>query len=539
MDSEHADRKEIRIALEAAKKLFKKLTKTEVTKKLLVYCNFDDANAFIGESLLAGLTAVIFCELLRLYQHKEEFLLRNEVAITGKIDETGKLFPVDEDGLRLKIEACNFSFIKFLIVPKEQEELCRKYIAELHPPANSAQLEIIGVTRIKEIFVNRKFTELHHVPVIKQTARKIWKARRPIAAVVFLILVLVIGKMLYGPIDKHPFDFKYEGEYLVIKNQFGETTDKINVGKITVDAIGSIRRTTSLFDLNSDGYDEVIWMQLLPNESYRVIYCKDIKKDTILWNYPLKKKLSIPLNPINDDNFNCSRIYSGDFDKDSIPEVILLSNHNGLFPGLIIKIDVPTGKELGYYLNMGQLQDMLITDLDEDGIKDIIVAGISNSLNSACLFVLDPRFIKGCSPHMPNSDPEGIPVGLEKFYIYIPRSIVGKAYLNFDYKNWNTANNLVIQNSSKSFKVTVSDCNGIDWNANFAITFNFNMKPIDFSTGDAYDVLTEKLFEEGKIDRIPDYKYFNEVYSKTIQYWDGNKFINEPTMNKRYKIALK
>jgi hypothetical protein len=129
--------------------------------------------------------------------------------------------------------------------------------------------------------------------------------------------------------------------------------------------------------------------------------------------------------------------------------------------------------------------------------------------------------------------------GLEKYYLSVPRSIVGKAYLEYEITKWNTARDLQIQKQFKKFKVFIDDCYTNAWHATFAAYFDFNMKPVDFSTGDGYDWLADSLYNAGKIDKIPDYKYFINDYAKTIKYWNGDKFVNKPTMNKRYLEAVK
>ena len=84
-----------------------------------------------------GMAAGIVCRLLRALEHKEEYAVADNVAITGRIDESGRLLPVDEAGLRVKVEACVYSPVGVLVVPKEQEDICRKFLHSIRPDLGS------------------------------------------------------------------------------------------------------------------------------------------------------------------------------------------------------------------------------------------------------------------------------------------------------------------------------------------------------------------------------------------------------------------
>jgi hypothetical protein len=533
--------------IEAAKHLLKTFANIKSTKQLIINCSFDKPVFVEGQSLQAGLAAVIFTELLRLYQHKEEYALKDDVAITGRIDKLGNLLPVDESGLKLKVEACYFSHIRYLIVPKEQEALCRTHCSRLTAQCgnSSSSLEVIGISNLEELFYNRKFTDSRRISVAKQTIRKVWNLRRPIAAVVFVVLFLIIGKMLYGPLDKNPVDYSADGEILSLKNKYGEVVDKIFIGNSSVKNINIIikdglgNKLVSLLDINGDKINEVIYAQAYQDASDKVsrVFCKDIIKDTILWNVKVERKFKFPHHPyVNSEVFSIGNIGAGDYDNDNRSEIYVSAGHSRYFPGLLIKLDALIGEKLAEYINIGHCSSMEFVDIDSDGVSEVILGGVNNSYDMAAVAILDSRFIEGHSPISKNYDIEEIKPGLEKAYILIPRTIVGNNY-RYEYRHNNVQQ---IQKSDRSINIAISDCpypTDDKKPAIYYVQLNFDLSVKDIGTGNVYDLLSRQLYAEGKLKQRVDVKYFNE-YKKEILYWDGEKFVNYPTFNKKYLEAV-
>ncbi|MEK9139034.1 MAG: hypothetical protein AAB393_18095, partial [Bacteroidota bacterium] len=307
-----ADRKHLKNALEAAKHLLKTFARIEVKQRLIVHCSFAEQGMVVGESLEAGLAAALFTELLRLYQYREEYTLRNDVAITGRIDEHGNLLPVDEAGFRLKIEACSYSWIKYLIVPQGQQGSSPKQnnvtlsdvptVSQVGTESKGdtgtdtpAHVEVVPIPSLADLFYNRRLTDSWRVPRTKQVARKLWKHHRPIAATVFVLLLLVIGKMWYGPIDKEPVGLEFEGRVMRAVNKHGGIIQEIEVGERTVDAAQN-RRVAELFDTDNDGHLEVIWgrpTSYTPTET-GTVFCQTVGENSLSWKYELYRELNFP-----------------------------------------------------------------------------------------------------------------------------------------------------------------------------------------------------------------------------------------------------
>lgn len=553
---EESQESELLNTVEAARYLLGKFAHIKNGKRVTINCSFNNTTFVEGQSLQAGLAAGLFTELLHLHQHKEEYALRDDVAITGRVDKKANLLPVDENGLKLKVEACFFSHSKYLIVPKEQEELCKTQISLLtaqstpltpHDDINPHNLEVIGISNLGELFYNRKFTDSRRITVAKQTVRNIWKLRRPIAAVVLVSLILIIGKMWYGPIDKNPVIYAADGETLFLKNKYGEVVDEIFIGNFTVQNInnnirdGFDNELVSLLDINRDKINEVIYAQAYHDTRNNIaqISCKDIIQNSILWNVNAQRKLKFPNHPyVSSDLFFIANIGAGDYDNDGRSEIYLSAGHSNYFPGLLIKLDAISGEKLAEYVNIGHITPMEFLDIDSDGVSEVILGGINNSYDMAVVAILDSRFIEGHSPINKNYDIEDFKPGIEKAYILIPRTIVGN-YFRYEYRH-NRTESIDIRNSEKVIVINITDCGSPSNNtktAQIIVQLNFDLTVKEIGTENKYDILARQLFAEGKITRPVDHKYFEE-YKKEILYWDGEKFVKYPTLNKRYLEAV-
>jgi hypothetical protein len=354
-----------------------------------------------------------------------------------------------------------------------------------------------------------------------------------------------------APLDKNSVAGEFAGESLLIKNKSGELVDNISVGPATVRRANSVGYHNELhglyyvtfFDVDGDSINEVFWVQWDDEKTKQSgkICCKSVLEDTLRWSISLRRVLDFPRKPdAKSDNFHPNQIAAGDFDGDGKGELFVNCTHD-FFPALVMKLEAKTGKELGHYVHVGHLPSMKLADLDHDGITEVLLCGVNNAFRQACLVVLDPRFISGHSPLAGDYVLANHPPGLEKAYILIPETIVGEAFSE-DSKN-NHAIAIFLQPASQNFFLIIRDASSRNPPLNTKQVmlygyFGFDLRIQSFGTHDDYDLMAEKLFRDGRISRVPDYAYFEE-YKKTMLYWDGAGWQNQPVMNKGYLEACK
>jgi hypothetical protein len=522
IDNDEKSKEHFISLISIAIKLFEESASTEVIDKLFVRCRLTNSNIVSGDSLDAGFVIACFSNLFKLYDARTVFSTVSNLAFTGKLNNDGFLEPVDETGLIFKIEACAFSETTTLVVPKEQEEISIKYLEEITKDYDQKNLlKIIGIKELSEILYDRRILELRRVSLNQQIAKKMWRRRRPIAAALFLIMVLFIAKVIYGPIDKHPYEINYSGKYLNVKNQYFETLTSIVIDSVNVKQANDMMtkrglKYSALCDVDKDGYVDLIYLEHDKDSgSFGTIVCKSIHLNKVLWQKYLSKRIDMPIAPVSNERFAFMQLEIGDFDKDGYEEIYILCL-NGDDPCLVLKLVARTGQEIGSYLHIGHLQEMRILDLDNDGNCEILACGINQAYGSACLVVLDPKKINGHGPTFGRYIVNGWKEANEKEYILIPKTIAGKYYKTSAY---NSANQIQINESEKNIKIDLNDTN-----LNFpegtglfyTITFNYHLKPLIVIPHDYYITLTKTLYNEGRIKTYPDQVYFDN-YLKDIK----------------------
>jgi hypothetical protein len=213
--------------------------------------------------------------------------------------------------------------------------------------------------------------------------------------------------------------------------------------------------------------------------------------------------------------------------------VIVAANHDQYYPTVVLRLNGSDGKLLGEYWHSGNFVQVGHADLDGDGIEELFFVGEDNGFDLAALLVLDPRKISGHSPAPPAYTPQNVPVGSEKFCILFPRNDLKPLATH----KRNRARALQLSGDS-ALSVPVSEEVGPSREYSTIFHFNSSMQCTGVVGSDPFVTLHKKLEAEGKLTRKLDAAYYEEL-GRGVRYWDGEKFVSEPTMNKRYVEALK
>lgn len=510
--------------VQTAKNLFFKLTSIAIKKNLFVRCRITESQLITGDSLDAGFVTALMTNFFHLYELRFFLSPRIDTAFTGQLHDDDKLFPVDEEGLKVKIESCLFSEINYLVVPKEQESFCKNYIDLLQNKNEfKPKLEIIGLGKISESFYDRRILEQQTISFITQAIRRSWKKRRSIAAFAFLLLLILLGKMMYGPLDTHPDWIDFAGNRLLIKNKENDILKGIEIGsgyvKAAADANEHQEKTCDLIDIDGDGYKDVIYIKRFSiSEKYDYLVCESVYKNLILWKFQIKKEINIPNNPSPEDRFWGLRLLVGDYDKDGKIELYLLTA-NGFSPGVIFKIDALTGKEIGYYTHCGNLNAMKVVDLDEDGNEDILCGGTNQAFGTACIIVLDPRKFGGYGPTDKRNHFSGLNEATEKYYLQIPMTMIGKAY--GDTVSYSMVSRIAVDFETKQIKADIRDADleereEVERPPNYVVYFDFKLNPVFFDRSTQYSMRANGLLKQKRIKTFPDVAYFQNFFKEFI-----------------------
>jgi hypothetical protein len=519
-------------AVSSARLLFEQFAGAPLKRPLQVYCALDDPHLVGGDSLGPSLAMLIFFELLRLSNLRARFAMSPHATLTGRVDSDGTMLPLDEKSLEKKLEACMYSWIRVVALPREQAEAGRAILARLAAESGApAPPQIVGIANLQEVLLDRRLTRGWRLPVSVHMAHRLWSWRRPLAAALIAGLALVAGWRLFAPMDRTPTDVSFAADEIVVQNRFGEPIERIRVAPGTTGMahrfdFGSERRYVVLFDAEGDGKTEIAWTDMTAETpgSPSMVYCKTVGVDSLRWTYNLRHSLEFLQNKdVHSDVFGTSYLLARDVDHDGRVDILIAANHEMFFPALLVKLDAQSGKEVSHYVHMGHLNGILLCDLSGDGRDEVITYGTNNAYKLASISVFDGKAIEGSSPATPDYQLASHRPGTELQYVLIPRTAVGEVYA--DRVPHSGVRWISTVGGDGLIRAHVLDVGYRQGDPDQVVAFVFayfgrSMQFRGFSTGDDYDLLARQLMTQQILERTPDKAYFDEL-GKSIRYWNG------------------
>ncbi|MDP2207770.1 MAG: hypothetical protein Q8K98_03215 [Bacteroidota bacterium] len=203
-------------------------------------------------------------------------------------------------------------------------------------------------------------------------------------------------------------------------------------------------------------------------------------------------------------------------------------------PSKLFEINPTDGTELQSYWHRGVLYSMITMDLDNDGREEIILGGVNNNFDRACIAVLEPENINGYTSPLTENIPHGISRATEKYYLLLPFTNLGQLLSVTTYNCISVieivGNNLFRAYTEEIYGREEYDGKGIIY------TFGEGMK-VKTLLGDAsFQKLHKQYEKEGNLSQKYGPEYLQSL-KDSIKYWDGEKFVNTPTINKFYQKA--
>ncbi|MCF8241572.1 MAG: hypothetical protein K9J16_09320 [Melioribacteraceae bacterium] len=486
-----------------------------------ISCVTDNHSVVIGESYELGLTILTICRVTHFLNLPRVYTIHDNIAFTGEIDETGNIIPVNSETLYLKIEACFFSDIEILVVPSINLTVCKNFLEQLSKDdIGDYKLNLFPASKISDIINEEKIIKQTLISPARRLVRKYQQNKILKRTALLTIFVALISLLLFLtiPINKNPVNFSLMGEYLLVMNEYGQEISNIKIGSENVNYLMGVNNTVLFFDANNDKFNEIIFYirdetSPLPGNS---IICYDVKNDSLIWTFESKRELLFPNNPVYSKKYYCREMII-DGKENNTKQNLYALTYNDYYPSILFQIDLITGKEISAYIHPGHLTDIDIIDLNNDGKEEILLAGVNNSLHSACFIVLDKNDVFGYAPHSAKYDLLNYSNSEESAYILFPPTIIGKRYA----KNisWNLINDFQIDPNKKLVRLSINDGNLLIASVMpvYFITLNFALSVVDFNTSDVYDKLADRLYSEGTFTTKIDQKYWKE-YEKEIAY---------------------
>jgi hypothetical protein len=358
------------------------------------------------------------------------------------------------------------------------------------------------------------------------------------SAFVAVAAALVFLLPQFFPHDRNPSYARAKDEYLLVYNEQGEELWRKHIGKgydqgaLPAWISAHPEEALTAFDVDGDGKNEVLavfgWTSLRmvnpPLDNRILCFNAD---GTERWRYEVHRNISIGGVQYADD-YRIQLMLLGDYNRDGNPEVVLGVTQNPWFPSAMIRLNAIDGSFVSEYWHPGSIPYFVHKDINGDGVEELFFAGQNNRLGRACLVVLDPRTIEGYAPAPKKYIPQGIPEGKEEYYLIFPPTDLEREWVDIT----NQVMRLTIKADGLLEVVVMEPLDR--FRAEIYYYFDSSMKCVSVRGSDHFTAAHRQLEKEGKLkERLNDAYY--ERLRRGVSYWNGNRFVNHPTMTNLYR----
>lgn len=293
-----------------------------------------------------------------------------------------------------------------------------------------------------------------------------------------------------------------------------------------------------VFDTDGDGTNEVFVSAAAdysPQFSRDSLYCFN-SDGSLRWVFGTNRR-GIQFGAVDfsaSTNWYIIRFFSIQRTANSPVQLFVIAHHDPSWPTQIVELNTKTGQEIGRYWHAGGIGQVVVTDLEQDGVKEFVVAGVNNGFNRACVIVFDPANVSGVGPTSTELTPANNLPGSEKYYVLLPRSDIIESH-----EPYNTV--LEIRATGQStIIVQTNEVSRQDWGDNdypggFVYTFDHQMRAVNIVASSPFEKSLERAKREGLVRK--DFQLDDAFYRRLkneIRYWDGEKFVKEPILNRHY-----
>jgi hypothetical protein len=350
---------------------------------------------------------------------------------------------------------------------------------------------------------------------------------------ILLLLPYLSNKLIYS---RQPADFSIDRNDLIINNRNGKELWRFETGITNLcderkykqhylnkkfNEKGCVLLPNIVIeDINRDGKKEVLFSFLTEDEFKEdELICFNHKGKT-LWKYKSGREMKYG-SSIYPSEYRITAVGVLDLHGNNDPIIIIISTQRYQFPCQVTVL-TNKGEKVGEYWNSGYFNDYLYIDIDEDGEKEILLAGMNNEFKKGCIAVFDPISLYGSSPQIEDSYRcKDLNLGSEKYYILFPRTDVDL----IENSPIETIMEIESHTNQKISARTQVSC--------ISFFFDYNMRCDQVQLSHDFEKKHKNAFTQGKIKS--ELNNYPKNLKNEILYWDGTKWVSSPTMNLRWK----
>lgn len=492
---------------------------------------------YTGTSQGLAAAALAYNSILRIQMYKYYYKFKNDAVFGSAIDADGFLIPLEYDALKMKLKTVFYSPYKKYIIPEQNIIEARKFLEELNFKYPRRMLELIPIKHYMSLFKNLDVVEICKLKLMEKVKvhynRYHVIANSVLSLIILVILSILIFNVIIPALDHNPVYAKYEMGRYIAYNKYDKQVWESAI--LTADELppNDISTRIIITDLDNDGKNEIL---LLRNDNKipllaKTLFCYNAD-NSIKWKTIIAPKDTLYGNDVCYDNITLRKIFVVNNPLTKSKEILVDYIVCDLFPWFLAKLNYQ-GKEISTFYNSGNAEFDRIMDLDNDGKDEIIIAGHNNDFNHrGCLIVLDPEFVQGKSPGY--RFPRGFGNGLMKYYILFPKIFLNK------FSDQQASYIDAVNKFYDKIRVFLTETFGpVKERSSYRTIFNFDYQFnfLYLQTSTEFDRFYKRLIDEGKIQPIKNWKAYGDSLRKQILFWDGDKFVNHPVMNKYYLIA--
>jgi len=267
-------------------------------------------------------------------------------------------------------------------------------------------------------------------------------------------------------------------------------------------------------DLDGDGRREVLFsFQTRSEDGEGILVCLD-DKGVERWRFTAGRELTLASRAFRRE-YRVFGFDVEDYDGDGALEVLVVSIHKPDWPCQVVLLDA-RGKPESEYWNAGYLMEAKLGDVDGDGVKELVLAGVNNEYARGCVVVFKAGAMSGGSPQQdPGYRWLDVGPGSEAAYLLFPKTDVHDAIR----KAGDPVNYFWIHEGDGLTAVTVETQVFYDLDRSLACR--------DVNLGNDFKNLHEKYRLEGKVRSVPDDAY-RKALGDAILYRQGDAWVTRP-----------
>ena len=203
-------------------------------------------NVYKGSSFLLPAAIISYCKYFEFTNNIVNYSVNSSAAFSGSLDNEGNLVKLSCDSLKAKIHAAFFSWIKYVIIPKDNSNEAEEILSKLYKKYPNKKISLIGISNVSKI---RNYPEIlkKEKDALYNHTKKLIKRNSIASGVTFSVIMLIAGFFIasnFIPKDIKPLPRPESEMYLIFapdrdtswifhnENYFGG--DTIDFGEVAI-----------------------------------------------------------------------------------------------------------------------------------------------------------------------------------------------------------------------------------------------------------------------------------------------------------------